>query len=159
MQEKGWVSPPGSIYSSDSQSGTSLNESTEPLSINEQEEAMETLSNGSTVRECTKELDLVPFSEFDFPVVNNADSTYTELAGKIEINKHLNEEISEIKSGGKDEASSLTKGKAEDENQDFLPNTDTANRVSRGKSSLSTPSTFFLVVHFSELYVCYVLCS
>lgn len=135
LQEKGWVSPPGSIYSSDSQSGTSLNESTEPLSINEQEEAMETLSNGSTVRECTKELDLVPFSEFDFPVVNNADSTYTELAGKIEINKHLNEEISEIKSGGKDEASSLTKGKAEDENQDFLPNTDTANRVSRGKNA------------------------
>lgn len=165
LQDKGWISPPDSVYSSSSESVIISDEASLPDSHTAPAEMMARLSYGSNSREGTDYLNSVSSSGTDFQEISlncgQSESKYTEYnnsdASSVksptnEPSEHLkaaaspkNESITVIDTSkslneedfeGKDETSSSNQVKIEDENREArLPNTDAGSRIARGKNA------------------------
>ena len=166
LQDKGWISPPDSVYSSSSESVIISDEASLPDSHTAPAEMMARLSYGSNSREGTDYLNSVSSSGTDFQEISlncgQSESKYTEYnnsdASSVksptnEPSEHLkaaaspkNESITVIDTSkslneedfeGKDETSSSNQVKIEDENREArLPNTDAGSRIARGKNHI-----------------------
>ncbi|XP_057963612.1 uncharacterized protein LOC131154843 [Malania oleifera] len=160
-QDKGWISPPDTIYSS-SESSHTLDESSLPDSFNSAAEVMEQLSLGSNAREAS-----VPFSGTGSQEVSfcgQSESKHVEAINSDSgsVRSLINESIEHLKDltspnnqcvtasietshpyensgimfGGKDEVATLiSKVRNEDEVQETLLNTDAVSRIARGKNA------------------------
>ncbi|KAA8536146.1 hypothetical protein F0562_028624 [Nyssa sinensis] len=161
LQDKGWISPPDSICSSSSESGVTSAEASLADSFSGPE-TMEQLPRGSDSREAKDYLNSAPFSGIDFQEIlchEHSESKYLEtntsdtgsvdehlksvassrdesVSILVQTSHSLNHENSEVKSGTKDEASSLNQLKVEDVNHETpRPTTDAGSRVTRGKNA------------------------
>ncbi|CAK7329774.1 unnamed protein product [Dovyalis caffra] len=125
LQDKGWISPPDSVYSSSSESAITSAEASLPDSLNDPEELIGQSSCGSGVSELNEHLKSLA------PPSNEAVNV------PIDSSQPLDDESSKGKFESKnDEVSSLNKVKIEDENQEAPhPNPQTGSRVAKGKNA------------------------
>lgn len=160
LQDKGWISPPDSIYSSSSESGITSAEASFPDSLHDPEELIRQSPCGSGTRVATYHLNSAPSSQtgcqkISDPGQSGFNSNNDSVTGIGELTEHLksvappsdeavnvpvepsqplDDESSKEKFEGKnDEVSSLNKVKIEDENQESPhPNLQTGSRVAKG---------------------------
>lgn len=163
LQDKGWISPPDSIYSSSSESGITSAEASFPDSLHDPEELIRQSPCGSGTRVATYHLNSAPSSQtgcqkISDPGQSGFNSNNDSVTGIGELTEHLksvappsdeavnvpvepsqplDDESSKEKFEGKnDEVSSLNKVKIEDENQESPhPNLQTGSRVAKGKNA------------------------
>lgn len=72
LQDKGWISPPDSIYSSSSESVLTSGEASIPDIFNNLAEGAEQHSHGSNMREDNEQLNSVPTSQTDFQEISDS---------------------------------------------------------------------------------------
>ena len=166
LQDKGWISPPDSVYSSSSESVIISYEASLPDGCTAPAEMMSQLPYGSNSKEGSDCFNSVSFSGNDFQEISSncehPESKYAENNNSYacsvkppttEPDGHLkaaespkNESVTVIDTSeslneegfqGKDEASSSNQVKIEEENGDArLPNADAGNRIARGKNHI-----------------------
>ncbi|KAK9286330.1 hypothetical protein L1049_014722 [Liquidambar formosana] len=106
LEDKGWISPPDSIYSSSSESGITSAEASLPDSFDGLAEVMGQLPNRSNRREATEYLDSLPFSGTDFQEISHcgeSESKYMEVinsnTGSVKLaNSEPNEHLKAVAS-------------------------------------------------------------
>ncbi|CBI32522.3 unnamed protein product, partial [Vitis vinifera] len=128
LQDKGWISPPDSVYSSSSESVIISDEASLPDSHTAPAEMMARLSYGSNSREGTDYLNSVSSSGTDFQEISlncgQSESKYTE---------YNNSDASSVKSPT-NEPSEHLKAAASPKNESITV-IDTSNRIARGKNA------------------------
>ncbi|KAF9684246.1 hypothetical protein SADUNF_Sadunf04G0097900 [Salix dunnii] len=161
LQDKGWISPPDSVYSS-SESGITSTEESLPDSLRDPEELIRQSSGGFGTRALTYPLNSAPSSQTSCQEISNPgqsgfNSNIGSVTGIGELTEHLkslappsdeavnvpvepsqpldDESSKEQFEGKNDEVSSLNKVKIEDENQESPhPNLQIGSRVAKGKN-------------------------
>lgn len=172
LQDKGWISPPDSVYSSSSESVIISNEASLSDGHTAPAEMMSQLPCGSNSREGSDDLNSVSFSGTNLQQIalncEQLESKYTEnnnsyatsvKSPTTDRGEHLkavaspknesvtvidsSESLNEVGFEGEDETSSSNQVKIEDENREArLPNADAGSRIARGKSH-TIPSILF----------------
>ncbi|KAJ6402761.1 hypothetical protein OIU84_014793 [Salix udensis] len=163
LQDKGWISPPDSVYSSSSESGITSTEASLPDSLRDPEELIRQSPGGFGTRAVNCHLNSAPSSQTSCQEISNHgqsgfNSNNGSVTGIGELTEHLkslappsaeavnvpvepsqplDDESSKEKFEGKnDEVSSLNKVKIEDENQESPHrNLQTGSRVAKGKNA------------------------
>lgn len=154
-EDKGWISPPDTIYSS-SESSITMAELSVPDSLSAATDVLEQLSRVPDNKQATISWNSVPFSGTDFQEFsycgqsefNNPDSGTPESSINIPTEHHKTmvspkgksvalsvETCDGVKLGGKNEVSSANQARNDSENQDVSLNTGAGKRLGRGKNA------------------------
>ncbi|KAI4298401.1 hypothetical protein L6164_031967 [Bauhinia variegata] len=153
LQDKGYLSPPDSIYCSSSGSGITSSEAGFPDSLNDSTENKGLLSQGSSGRNLTDRINSPPFSQTDAEEISPGQSEPNPVEANVSdvgyVKLTTNEAIEDPKAtdlpdhnqdlekfGGEDEPFSSNKVKNDPEQREVPdPNLNAISRVGRGKNA------------------------
>ncbi|XP_050232487.1 uncharacterized protein LOC126681128 isoform X2 [Mercurialis annua] len=145
LQDKGWISPPDSIYSGSSESEFVSAEAILPGSLNlspsSQNHSQEILQSNISASKIEGEYDdlssVTAVSELNEHLKSMAPLSSEDVTSHFESSHPVNEDYSEMKIEVKDaDVSSLIKAKIVDENHEApLLNSQAGNRVAKGKNA------------------------
>lgn len=93
MHNRGWISPPDSLYSGSSQSGITSAEASLPDSFNDPEEVTEQLSHESNSRVVTDYLSSAPSSQTNYQEITNSIQSVCKY---VEVNDIGSGSVTEI---------------------------------------------------------------